>query len=138
MLRPIGPPGDRPVEDGLLGVWDTASVAPGEHVVVLTVYDVGGNTIAARTAVVVELTPTPTPLVNPPPAVYPTPAENGEEPPAAPPPPLPDFAPIGPPVRPSDPLSPAAPPVVIPDIPPYQPPPLPPDLGLPTPIGLPP
>src|SRR3954469_10756022 len=58
-LRPIGGSSDKPVEDGVLGSWDTAPLFQGEYTLQLSVYDTsGGNTTAS---VVVTILPAPTP-----------------------------------------------------------------------------
>jgi hypothetical protein len=64
-FRPIGSPVEQPVESGLLGVWDTAPLIPGEYTVQLTVYDTSGSTTTARVLVNVLPAPTPTPLSQP-------------------------------------------------------------------------
>jgi hypothetical protein len=58
-LRPIGSAGDQPVEDGILGIWDTRPLIQGEYFVQLTVYDTSGAT--ETTGVVVNVLPAPTP-----------------------------------------------------------------------------
>lgn len=81
-LRPIGGAGERAVENGMLGVWDTAPLITGEYTLLLTVYDVSGATTVARVVVHVLPAPTPTlrtdqwPLVVVPPGATPTDSEN--------------------------------------------------------------
>jgi hypothetical protein len=87
-LRPVGPASDRPVENGVLGIWDTAPLFQGEHLLQLTVYDTSGGTTTARVVVNVLPAPTPTPrsqpeLLIPVPGQTPTPGEEGEAVPTA-------------------------------------------------------
>jgi hypothetical protein len=124
VLRPIGPGGEQPVEDGPLGIWDTSILAPGEYLLMLTVYDTSNGTTTASVVVNVAPVPTPTRVINPPPLVYPTP---GEVPTPGPedqsqtelPPPLPQ---LDPQVRQVD-VPPPAPPPALPNLPPPPPPP---------------
>ena len=98
-LRPIDAAVDRPVEDGVLGTWDAATVTPGEYLILLTVYDVAGRTTNAQVVVTVDplptpvVRPTPAPLVVVPPGEVPTPNPDEEAPPATPIPELPQLDP---------------------------------------------
>jgi hypothetical protein len=64
-LRPIGSPSDTPVENGVLGIWDTAPLFQGEYTLQLTVYDTSGATTTTHVVVNVLLAPTPTPRTQP-------------------------------------------------------------------------
>ena len=78
-LRPIGAAVDRPVEDGVLGIWDTAPLFQGEYLLQLTVYDTSGATTMAR--VVVNVLPAPTPtLRNQPSFIVPAPEQTPQAP----------------------------------------------------------
>jgi hypothetical protein len=97
-FRPIGSPVDQPVENGVLGVWDTSPLIAGEYTVQLTVYDTSGATTTARVLVNVLPAPTPTPLSQPSVRV-PVPGETpvpGEEDTGPPPTPLPEIPPLVP------------------------------------------
>ena len=72
-LRPIGGAGEQPVDDGVLGVWDTAPLIAGEYTLSLTVYDVAGATTVAHVVVNVLPAPTPTLRTDQPPLVVVTP-----------------------------------------------------------------
>jgi hypothetical protein len=74
-LRPIGPASDKPVDDGLLGTWDTAPLFQGEYLLQLTVYDTSGGTTTARIVVNVLPAPTSTPR-NQPAFIVPAPGET--------------------------------------------------------------
>ena len=79
-LRPIGSAGDQPVENGVLGTWDTAPLFQGEYTLQLTVYDTAGGTMTAH--VVVNVLPAPTPTTRPSNFVVPVPGQTptpGEE-----------------------------------------------------------
>ncbi|MCC7367241.1 MAG: hypothetical protein IT306_02390 [Chloroflexi bacterium] len=115
-LRPIGNPVDQPVENGVLGVWDTAPLITGEYTVQLTVYDTSGGTTITRVLVTVLPAPTPTPLLQQPvrvpvPGETPTPSDEDTGPT---PTPLPEIAPLVPnipqidtsPINPSVPVQP--------------------------------
>ena len=95
-LRPIGNPVDQPVENGVLGTWDTAPLLTGEYTVQLTVYDTSGGTTITRVLVNVLPAPTPTPLLQQPVRVpvageTPTPSDDDAGPT---PTPLPEIAPL--------------------------------------------
>ncbi|MFN8525656.1 MAG: hypothetical protein U0821_21370 [Chloroflexota bacterium] len=84
-LRPIGGVGDRAVEHGRLGVWDTGVITPGVYTVQLTVYDRAGHLTVARVTVNVVPAPTPTLLTNLPGIALPAPTSPpGEVPEATP------------------------------------------------------
>jgi hypothetical protein len=119
-LRPVGSPGDQPVEDGVLGIWDTAPLFSGEYTLQLTVYDTGGGTVT--THVVVNVLPAPTPTPRGQPGVLipvvnetPTATEGDAGPPPTPLPELPQLVPnipniivppsdyVPPPIQPVDP-----------------------------------
>jgi hypothetical protein len=96
-FRPIGSSSDKPVEDGLLGTWDTAPLFQGEYTLQLSVYDTSGGT--STTSVVVTVLPvaTPTPR-NLPSFIVPTPEttpnpDDDTAPPATPLPELPELVP---------------------------------------------
>ena len=74
-LRPIGSASDSPVEDGVLGSWDTAPLFQGEYVIQLSVYDTSGNPTTARVVVNVLPAPTPTPR-NQPSVLVPVPGQT--------------------------------------------------------------
>jgi len=74
-LRPIGSASDKPVEDGVLGVWDTAPLFQGEYLLQLTVYDTSGATSTAHVVVNVLPAPTPTPR-NQPSVLIPVPGQT--------------------------------------------------------------
>jgi hypothetical protein len=97
-FRPIGNPVDQPVENGLLGNWDTSPLIAGEYTVQLTVYDTSGATTVARVLVNVLPAPTPTPLSQQPVRIpvageTPTPDPENTGPTATP---LPEIAPLVP------------------------------------------
>ena len=97
-FRPIGNPVDQPVENGVLGQWDTSTLIAGEYTLQLTVYDTSGATSVARVLVNVLPAPTPTPLLQQPvripvPGETPTPDEENTGPT---PTPLPEIAPLVP------------------------------------------
>ena len=97
-LRPVGPAGDTPVEDGVLGVWDTAPLFQGEYLLQLTVYDTSGSTTTAYVVVNVLPAPTPTPR-NQPAFIVPAPGETPttpEEDTGPPPTPLPELPQLDP------------------------------------------
>jgi len=127
-LRPIGSPGDRPVEDGVLAIWDTAGVMPGEYSIILTVYDGGRANPTASVVVTVEAPPTPAvrptmaPLVVVTPGEVPPEGEAGPEP--TPIPELPQLDPNIPQIN----VPPPAPGPAIPNIAPG------PDSGAPPPL----
>jgi hypothetical protein len=78
-LRPIGNASDRPVENGVLGTWDTAPLFQGEYTLQLTVYDTSGATTTARVVVNVLPAPTPTPR-NQPNFIVPAPGQTPDVP----------------------------------------------------------
>lgn len=97
-FRPIGSPADQPVENGVLGQWDTAPLIAGEYTLQLTVYDTAGATTTARVLVNVLPAPTPTPLSQPSVRV-PVPGETptpGDEDTGPTPTPLPEIPPLVP------------------------------------------
>ena len=77
--RPVGSAGDPPVENGVLGIWDTAPLFQGEYLLQLTVYDTSGDTTTAQVVVNVLPAPTPTPR-NQPAFIVPVPGETPEAP----------------------------------------------------------
>lgn len=135
VLRPIGPPVDQPVDSGPLGVWDTATLSPGDYTLQLTVYDTGGSTNVIRIVVTVDPAPRPTrsgtqpPLVFATPGEAPTPGAAPEAAPAQPPPPPPQDTSV----RPVD-VPPPSPrqPITLPDAPPPGVPPPPPLAPIPS------
>ena len=91
-LRPIGSANDRPVEDGVLGTWDTAPLFQGEYTLQLSVYDKSGGTTTA--SVVVTILPAPTPTSrNLPSVLVPKPEQtpDPDEDTGPPPTPLPEL-----------------------------------------------
>ena len=122
-LRPIGASVDRPVEDGVLGTWDTATVTPGEYLILLSVYDQSSQSTSARVVVTVE--PPPTPAVRPTqaPLVVVTPDEvptpNPDEA-AAGPTPIPELPQLDPNIPRVD-IPPSAPGPAIPNVVPISP-----------------
>ena len=113
-LRPVGPAGDKPVEDGVLGIWDTAPLFQGEYTLQLTVYDTAGGTTTTHVVVNVLPAPTPTPR-NQPSFVVPVPGETPttpEEETGPTPTPLPELPQLDPQIRQID----------VPQQPVYQPP----------------
>lgn len=146
-LRPIGSPGDQPVESGVLGVWDTTPLVAGEYLLQLTVYDVAGQTTTAHVVVNVLPAPTPTPRPNVPsvlvPTLEPTPAPADEGGPT--PTPIPELPQLDPQIPQIDiPPSEGAAPVPVAPVPEGQPgfQPIPIEPGAaptpPPPIGAPP
>ena len=97
-LRPVGAASDRPVENGLLGTWDTAPLFQGEYTLQLTVYDTSGATSTDRVVVNVLPAPTPTPRTQPS-FIVPAPGQTPEVPPddtGPPPTPLPELPQLDP------------------------------------------
>ena len=97
-VAPTDRPGDRPVEDGVLGSWDTAPLLPGEYLLQLTVYDTSGATTTAQVVVNVLPAPTPTPRTQPA-FIVPVPGqtpEASEEETGPPPTPLPELPQLDP------------------------------------------
>ncbi|MGE3269987.1 MAG: hypothetical protein AB7P40_14640 [Chloroflexota bacterium] len=140
-LRPIGSPGDQPVENGVLGIWDTSPLIQGEYTLQLTVYNLAGATTTTSVVVTVLPAPTPTPLSQPSvrvpvPGETPTPGEEEETGP--PPTPLPEIPPLVPdipqidtsPLNPSLPVQPVDPSSTDPG---FQPIPIPPGQQAPLP-----
>jgi hypothetical protein len=113
-LRPIGAPVDRPVEDGVLGLWDTAPLFQGEYLLQLTVYDTSGGTTTAHVVVNVLPAPTPTPRTQPT-FVVPAPGETPTTPDE-------DTGPTPTPLPELPQLDPQIPQIVIPDQSQQQPP----------------
>ena len=112
-FRPIGSPVDQPVENGVLGVWDTAPLIQGEYTVQLTVYDTSGATTTAHVLVNVLPAPTPTPLTRPSvrvpvPGETPTAPDESAGPTATPLPEIPPLVPQIPQID-TSPLNPALP-----------------------------
>ena len=62
VMRPLGPPYDRQVENGVLATWDTDRFPSGEYLLALHVYDAEDGYETASTLVTVKPKPTPTPL----------------------------------------------------------------------------
>ncbi len=83
-MRPLGPPYDTPVEDGMLATWDTDRFPAGEYTLMLQVYDVDDDVTSTTFVVTVAGRATPTPFVAP--SVLGTPVEEAEPAPAAAPP----------------------------------------------------
>jgi hypothetical protein len=98
-MRPLGPPYDKPVDDGVLAIWDTDRFPPGEYTLTLQVYDVANDLTSASVLVTVSQKPTPTPFAAP--AVLGTPIDVAPPGPGSPPgqtgpiPSAPDAAPAG-------------------------------------------
>ncbi|MCC6175834.1 MAG: hypothetical protein IT305_11065 [Chloroflexi bacterium] len=118
VFRPIGPPGDQPVDGGALGLWDTTTLLLGDYTVLLMVYDTSGKTTTASVVVSVIPGPTPTPLTNLAPAIFPTPSveatppeEQIEQPAPTPLPELPQLVPEIPSFNEPPPAEPNPPPI---------------------------
>lgn len=62
VMRPLGPPYDRPVESGVLATWDTDRFPSGDYLLTLHVYGDDDAYVSASTVVTVAYKPTPTPL----------------------------------------------------------------------------
>jgi hypothetical protein len=62
IMRPLGPPYDRPVENGVLATWDTDRFPSDEYLLTLQVYADDDSYESASVAVTVKNKPTPTPL----------------------------------------------------------------------------
>jgi hypothetical protein len=88
-LRPLGPPHDTPIENGVLATWGTDRFPAGEYTLILQVYDVDQNVTSASTFVTVAAKPTPTPLPLLMPSMQPAADQTpvGAPPPAIAPPP---------------------------------------------------
>src|SRR3954452_18674028 len=61
-LRPLGPAYDHPIENGVLGTWDTKQFVSGVYTLTLRVYADDNAFASSSTVVTVKLKPTPTPL----------------------------------------------------------------------------
>jgi hypothetical protein len=61
-LRPLGPAHEQPVENGVLGTWDTNLFLSGDHLITLRVYATDNTFVSASRVVTVKYKPTPTPL----------------------------------------------------------------------------
>jgi hypothetical protein len=61
-MRPLGPPYDRPVENGLLATWNTDRFPPGEYLITLQVYADDEEYASASVLLAVKDKPTPTPM----------------------------------------------------------------------------
>jgi hypothetical protein len=61
-LRPLGPAYERPVENGVLGTWDTDRSPSGDYTLALRVYATDGTFATTTRIVTVAYKPTPTPL----------------------------------------------------------------------------
>ena len=89
--RPIGPERDHSVENGVLGLWETADLPPGTYTLRLRVFDEDGHEQESRVTVTVAApaaAATPTATQAPTPTPTPTP-EPAAEPPPQPPAPTP-------------------------------------------------
>ena len=62
IMRPLGPPYDQPVENGLLGTWDTDRFPSDEYQLTLQVYTTDDEYQSASALVIVKPKPTPTPM----------------------------------------------------------------------------
>jgi len=62
IMRPLGPPYDRPVENGLLATWDTDRFPSDDYLLTLQVYESEDEYASASVLVTVKPKPTPTPL----------------------------------------------------------------------------
>src|SRR4051812_48111842 len=62
IMRPLGPPYDRPVEDGVLATWDTDRFPSDEYLLTLQVYTMDDEYESASALVTVKPKPTPTPM----------------------------------------------------------------------------
>jgi hypothetical protein len=60
--RPLGPAHEQPVENGVLGTWDTNLFLSGDHLLTLRVYATDNSFVSASRVVTVKYKPTPTPL----------------------------------------------------------------------------
>jgi hypothetical protein len=129
-FRPIGSPVDQPVEDGVLGTWDTSPLIAGEYTLQLTVYDTAGTTTITRVLVNVLPAPTPTLLSQPSvripvPGETPTPSEEDTGPTPTPLPEIPPLVPVVPqidtaPINPGLPVQPVQPDLTDPGFQPIQ------------------
>jgi hypothetical protein len=63
IMRPLGPPYDRPVESGLLATWDTDRFPSDEYQLTLQVYTTDDEYESASALVTVKAKPTPTPMI---------------------------------------------------------------------------
>jgi hypothetical protein len=62
IMRPLGPPYDRPVENGVLATWDTDRFPSDDYLLTLQVYTTDDEYESASALVTVKPKPTPTPL----------------------------------------------------------------------------
>ena len=62
IMRPLGPPYDQPVENGVLATWDTDRFPSDDYLLTLQVYDGDDEYASASALVTVKPKPTPTPL----------------------------------------------------------------------------
>jgi hypothetical protein len=85
IMRPLGPPYDRPVENGLLATWDTDRFPSGEYLLTLQVYadDEAFESASALVTVKDKPTPTPMPIAMPGVTDVPTPVAEAVAAPAA-------------------------------------------------------
>jgi hypothetical protein len=94
-MRPLGPPHDQPVEDGVLATWDTDQFPSGEYTLVLMVYDKDQKNTTAQAVVYIADKATPTPVRSADgPIIFLTPVEVAPAAPAAIPPPDSDSGPL--------------------------------------------
>jgi hypothetical protein len=63
IMRPLGPPYDRPVENGPLATWDTDRFPSDEYLLTLQVYTNDDEYESASALVSVGAKPTPTPMI---------------------------------------------------------------------------
>jgi hypothetical protein len=63
IMRPLGPPHDQPVENGLLATWDTDRFPSDEYLLMLQVYTTDDEYESASALVTVKAKPTPTPMI---------------------------------------------------------------------------
>jgi hypothetical protein len=107
-MRPLGPPGETPVVSGVLAAVDTGLLAPGEALILLSVYEKGGRQTDVSVVVLVQPGPPPTvtlsgprivvpPVAAPPPGPQPAAAAAAVEYPvvAMPDVEIPQFEPVG-------------------------------------------
>jgi len=62
IMRPLGPPYDQPVENGVLATWDTDRFPSDEYLLTLQVYTTEDEYESASALVTVKPKPTPTPM----------------------------------------------------------------------------
>lgn len=93
-MRPLGPPYDRPVDNGVLATWDTDRFPSGEYLLTLQVYTQDEAYVSASRMVTIKYKPTPTalaillPTVGTVPTLVPTPESAVAVGPVDAPPPL--------------------------------------------------